>query len=142
MTQTKKSDALKIGSSVGTTCLGEYMPFLLIDSLPWEKASIGSKKRKLPPSEISMELDLDNEKQSTAPPRSNINPSNPWTHAQPHEHPQHHEQLYPKSTTSYPKDIMPYPKGPTSYPKDTLPYPKGQHAAHWDLHQAQSGLPT
>ena len=125
MTQTKKSDALKIGSSVGTTCLGEYMPFLLIDSLPWEKASIGCKKQKLPPSEISMELDLDNEKQSTAPPRSNINPSNPWTHTQPHEHPQHHEAALPQEHNVLPQGHNALPQGPNVLPQGHTALPQG-----------------
>ncbi len=121
-TQTKKSDALKIGSSVGTTCLGEYTPFLLIDSLPREKASIGSKKRKLLPSKISMELDLDDEEPLTAPPRSNINPSNPWTHAQPLEHPQHHEAaLPPRAQRPTPRTQCPTPRAQCPTPRTQCP---------------------
>ena len=115
------------------------MPFLLIDSLPREKASIGSKKRKLLPSKISMELAKNNrqllpEATSTRPTHGpTLNPTSILNTTR---------QLYPKSATSYPKDTMPYPKGPTSYPKDTMPYPKGQHTTYRELHQAQSGLPT
>ena len=67
-TQTKKSDTVKIGSSAGMTCLGEYMPLHSIDSLPWEKASIRIKKQKLLSSEISMELDSEDKEPSTASP--------------------------------------------------------------------------
>jgi hypothetical protein len=107
MTQTKKSDAFKIGSSVGATCLGEYAPFLSIDLLPREKASIGSKKWKLLPSKILMGLDSDDEEQSTAPPRSNINPSTHGPTLNPMRILNTTRQLYPKSATSYPKDTMP-----------------------------------
>ena len=101
------------------------MPFLLIDSLPWEKASIGCKKQKLPPSEISMELDLDNEKQLTAPPRSNINPSNPWTHTQPHEHPQHHEAALPQEHNVLPQGHNALPQGPNVLPQGHTALPQG-----------------
>ena len=129
-TQTKKSDALKIGSSVGTTAtgLGEYTTFLSIDSLPREKASIGSKKRKLLLSKIPMELDSDNEEQSTAPPRSNVNSSNPWTHAQPHEHAQHHEAALPVGRNALPQGHNALPQGPNVLPQGHNTLPQGPGA--------------
>ena len=117
MTQTKKSDAVKIGSSVGATCLGEYTPFLSIDSLPREKASIGSKKWMLLPSEILMELESEDEEPLTAPPRSNVNLSNPWTHAQPHEPPQHHEAVLPQGRNVLPQGPNALPQGPNVLPQ-------------------------
>ena len=111
-------DAFKIGSSVGATCLGEYTPLHSINSLSREEASIGSKKQKLLLSEILMGLDLEDKEPLTAPPRSNINPSNPWTHAQPHEPPQHHKAVLPQG-----RNIL--PQGPNALTQEPNVLPQG-----------------
>ncbi len=111
MPQLKKSDALKLGLSAGKTCLGEYSLLQTNISSSRETATVGSKKRKLFPTNILMELDLDDiGKTSTAPPRSNVNPStalprsnvNPTSGATPssrtqlHKSTQHHEIVLPQ----------------------------------------------
>jgi hypothetical protein len=72
-----------------------------------------------------MELDSDNEKQSTALPRSNINPSNPWTHAQPHEHPQHHEAALAQEHNVLPQGLNALPQGPNVLPQGHNALPQG-----------------
>jgi len=53
---------------------GEYLLLQTNISLSRETATVGSKKRKLFPTEILMGLDLEDAgKKSTAPPRSNVN---------------------------------------------------------------------
>ena len=76
MPQLKKSDASKLGLSAGTTCLGEYSLLQTNISSSRETATVGSKKRKHFLTKILMELDLEDfGETSTAPPRSNVNPS-------------------------------------------------------------------
>jgi hypothetical protein len=112
MPQLKKSDALKLDLSAGATCLGEYLLLQTNISLSRETATVGSKKRKLFPTNIFMELDLDDiSKTSTAPPRSNVNPSTapprsnvnptsggatPSSRTQHHKSTQHHETVLPQ----------------------------------------------
>ena len=111
MPQLKKSDALKLGLSVGATCLGEYSLLQTNISSSRETATVGSKKRKLFPTKILMELDLEdigetltapprsNVNPSTAPPRSNVNPTSGATQSsctQLHESSQHHEIVLPQ----------------------------------------------
>ena len=108
MPQLKKSDTLKLGLSAITTCLGEYLLLQANISSSQEIATVGSKKRNLFPTEILMELDLDdagktstapsrsNVNPSTAPLRSNVNPSSSWTCTQLHESTQHHEIVLPQ----------------------------------------------
>ena len=112
MPQLKKSDALKLGLSAGATCLGEYLLLQTNISLSRETATVGSKKRKLFPTNILMEIDLDdigetstapprsNVNPSTAPPRSNVNPTSggatPSSRTQHHKSTQHHETVLPQ----------------------------------------------
>ena len=106
MPQLKKSDALKLGLSVGETCLCEYLLLQTNISSSRETATDGIKKRKHSPTEISMELDLkDFGETPTAPPRSNVNlsqhheivlPQGPNHHTQHHESSQHHEIVLPQ----------------------------------------------
>ncbi len=111
MPQLKKSDALKLGLSAGATCLGEYSLLQTNISSSRETATVGSKKRKLFPTDISMDLDLEdigktltaplrsNVNPSTAPPRSNISPNSgatPSSCTQLHESTQHHEIVLPQ----------------------------------------------
>ena len=75
MPQLKKLDALTLGLSAGTTCLGEYSLLQTNISSSREMATVGSKKRKLFPTKILMKLDLEDAGEtSTVPPRSNVNP--------------------------------------------------------------------
>ena len=106
MPQLKKSDALKLGLSVGETCLCEYLLLQTNISSSRETATDGIKKRKHSPTEISMELDLkDFGETPTAPPRSNVNlsqhheivlPQGQNRHTQHHESSQHHEIVLPQ----------------------------------------------
>jgi len=106
MPQLKKTDALKLGLSAGVTCLGEYSLLQTNISLSREMATVGSKKRKHSPTEISNELDLEDfGKTLTAPTRSNVNLSQhheivltqgPNHHTQLHESTQHHERVLPQ----------------------------------------------
>ncbi len=95
--QPKKWEAVKLGSSAGATCLGEYSFLQYNVSSSRETATVGSKKRKLLPTKFLMELDLENEDEpSTAPPRSSVNPSNSWTCTQLHESTQQHKAVLPQ----------------------------------------------
>ena len=106
MPQLKKSDELKLGLSVGLTCLGEYLLLQTNISLSQEMATVGSKKRKHFLTKILMELDLEDfGETSTAPPRSNVNPSQcheivlpqgPNHYNQLHKSTQHHEIFLPQ----------------------------------------------
>ena len=100
-------------------------PLHFIDSLPREKASIGSKKRKLLPSKILMELDSEDKEPSTAPPRSNVNPFNPWTHAQLHEPPQHHEAVLLQGRNVLPQRPNALPQRPNVLPQGPNVLPQG-----------------
>ena len=85
MPQLKKSEALKLGLSVGETCLGEYLLLQTNISLSREMATDGIKKRKHSTTETLMELDLKEFGETpTAPPRSNVNLF------------QHHERVLPQ----------------------------------------------
>ncbi len=64
-----------------------------------------------------MELDSEDKEPLTAPPRSNVNPSNPWTHAQPHEHPQHHKAVLSQGCNALPQGPNVLPQGPNVLPQ-------------------------
>jgi hypothetical protein len=57
--QPKQSEAVKLSSIAGLTCLGEYFPLELIVFLSQEKATVGSKKRKFPSTSFAMGLNSD-----------------------------------------------------------------------------------
>jgi len=106
MPQLKKSDALKLGLSAGRICLGEYSLLQSNISSSRETATVGSKKRKHSPTEFSMELDLEDDGEtSTAPPRSNVNLS------------QHHEIVLPQGPNTTLNSMSQLNTMRESYPK-------------------------
>ncbi len=72
-----------------------------------------------------MELDSEDEEPLTAPPRSNVNPSNPWTHAQPHEPPQYHKAVLPHGRNVLPQGPNAIPQRPNVLPQGPNILPQG-----------------
>ena len=75
-----------------------------------------------------MELNLEDEEPLTAPPRSNVNSSNPWTHTQPHEHAQHHEAALPVGRNALPQGHNALPQGPNVLPQGHNALPQRPNA--------------